>query len=434
MLLMLLLLACGHDGKGSTDDSVSADDSGGTDDSGAPEEGPLPDAVLDQISLDNIQASVEYLASDALEGRGIGTKGHDEARDWLAEQMGALGLQPAGDDGGYVYSFDLGREESSYELDDSGTPVLVTTSEGSNVQALLPGSDPDRASELVVVMAHYDHLGAGSTGDIYNGAYDNATAAATLLELARVFVDEGVSFPRPILFVFTDGEETDLYGSAAWVADPTVPLGDVAVAFSVDPIGRGLLPDYWPLILLGLERCPELSDEVRAVARYSDADVAFVNRKPIPGYASDQDSFFDADSGVPAFWFVSPGFSFYHQIDDEPETIDYRTVRDHSRFLATLLADFGQSELRAQDQGQQELSVQDLADASALITGVLGSSELTEAERNNLSSFQSTFDADVESGEVNAASRSAYLSAAATVLLELTEAHPGDVPPPWPEE
>jgi len=422
LLTLLTLLACGQGDKAPADDSA------------APEvdEGPLPAAALDAIDLENIQASVAYLASDELQGRGIGTTGHDTARDWLAEQVGALGLQPAGDDGGYIHSFALSRTERSYELDEDGTPVEVTTDEGQNVQALLPGAD--RASEVVLVMAHYDHLGAGSEGGIYNGAYDNATAVATLLELARVFLDQGVTLPRSILFVFTDGEEEDLYGSAAWAADPSTPLEDVAVAFSVDPMGRGLLPDYWPLILLGLERCPELSDEVRAVAAGADIDVAFVNRKPIPGYASDQDSLYDAETGIPAFWFVSPGFSFYHTVDDEPETIDYRTVRDHARFLATLLADFGQSELRAEDQGPADLSVQDLADASALISGVLGSSELTDAERDNLGDFQATFDAAVDSGEVGSSERSAYLNAAVTLLLELTSAHPGDVPPPWPED
>lgn len=422
MFSLLLLFACG-----SKDSSKVPEDS-------ATEPAPLDDAVLDAIDLYRIQANVDLLASDDLGGRTPGSIGHAVARAHIAAELADIGLTPVGEDGAYTLPFPLELSQRRYGLDEDGAVLQIEATEGVNIAGLLPGADPDRAHETVVVMAHYDHLGVTEEGAVYNGAYDDGTGVATLLELARVFVEQGVTFDRSILFLITDGEEGGLNGAYAWTADPTLSLEDVAVAFSVDPLGRALLPDYWPLILLGLERCPELQDRVRSLARHADMDVAFVNRGPIPVFASDQDPFYELDVPVPAFWFVSPGMTWYHTTDDDPETIDYRSVRDHARFLAGLLAAFANDEARYEDQDEQELSVQDAADAAALLEGVLGSGELTDDERGELERLKAEFDEAVSTGVAGDDLQGTYLSAAVLLLLELTEAHPGEVPPPWPEE
>ncbi len=402
------------------------------DDSASPPS-PLSDAVLDAIDLGRIEEDIVFLTSDELGGRTPTSLGHGVARDHIVAELAEMGLEPVGDDGGYTIRFDLTLDRERFAFDDNGDVFEIVATEGMNIAGLLPGADPERAQETVVVMAHYDHLGVTEDGQVYNGAFDDAAGVATLLELARTLIEQGVELDRSILFLITDSEEGGLKGAYDWTSDPTLSLEDVSVAFSVDPMGRGLLPDYWPIILLGLERCPDLKARVREVARTADMDVTFVNRGPIPVFASDQDPFWEQDVPVPAFWFVSPGMTWYHTVDDDAETIDYRTIKDHSRFMANLLAAFANDEERYEDIGEQELSVQDAADASALLAGVLGSEELSEDERDTLGDLKAELDATVEAGVVADDLQGVYLSAAILLLLDLTEAHPGEVPPPRPE-
>ncbi|NNK62314.1 MAG: M28 family peptidase, partial [Gemmatimonadetes bacterium] len=112
------------------------------------------------------------------------------------------------------------------------TTVEPRMGEALNVVGLLPGSDPDRADEVVVVGAHYDHLGWGGDGslapdaiDIHNGADDNASGTAALIAVAEALAD-GPAPARPVLFLGFSGEEKGLLGSAHYVSDPTVALDD----------------------------------------------------------------------------------------------------------------------------------------------------------------------------------------------------------------
>lgn len=421
--LLLFPLACG-------------DASSPMGDSGAPAaSAALPESTLDALDMTRVKAEVDLLAHDDFAGRTPGSPGHLAARDHLAGQMADIGLEPLADAsgtlGGYALPFDLDLDAVRFAPDASGEIVQTNSDTGWNLAGLLPGSE--RPEEVLILMAHYDHLGTTSDGSVYNGAFDDITAAAALLELARVFVDEGVQLDRSVLFLLTDSEEGGLLGSEAWADDPLLSHDDVVFAMSVDPLGRGLLPDTWPLILLGLERSPALRARWRDLAAVSEVPLAFVNRDPIPIFGSDQDSFWAVDDPVPAIWFVSPGMTWYHTTDDTAETIDYRSVRAHLRFLAQVVATFGDDTERFTDAGAQDLAPQDLADAAALLEVVEGSAELTDAERSRAAGFRATFAAEAEAGTVSDDARTAYLQSALFLLFDLTAAHPGQVPPPFPE-
>ncbi|MCB9760573.1 MAG: M28 family peptidase [Alphaproteobacteria bacterium] len=411
MILLLGLLAC-------KDASV---------DSAAPEP-PLPDAVLDALSMTRIRDEVDLLAGDAFQGRTPGSEGHRLAREHLAEQMGSIGLTPLGE--AFEVPFDLALDDGRYTFDETGAVVPVETDTGWNLAGVLPGTA--RPDEYIVLMAHYDHLGVDRDGEVYNGALDDITAVASLLELARVFVDEGVTLERSVLFLITDAEEGGLNGSEAWTVDPGVTLDDVVLGLSLDPFGRPILPDYGPLVLLGGERCPALRDRFRALSAFSDADVAFVNRSPIVIFGSDQDSLWALDEPVPSLWVTAPGMAFYHTVEDTADTIDYRVVRDHLRFTALAVKSFGDDTERFEDVGPQTLSEVDAADAAALMEGVLGSTHLTAGERNQAEDFRDTF-AEAAAEGVDDDTPAAYLQAAFFLMFELTRAHPGEIPPPFPE-
>lgn len=168
---------------------------------------------------------VHALADDAFEGREGGSRGGRAAGTYIVAALEKLGLQPAGDNGTFYQAFGGMR----------------------NILAVVPGSDPALAHELVVVGAHYDHVGYGTasnsygpTGYIHNGADDNASGVAGLLELAEALGHLPSRPRRPLLIAFWDGEEKGLLGSYHFLRVRPAALAPFTIVFSVnlDMIGR----------------------------------------------------------------------------------------------------------------------------------------------------------------------------------------------------
>jgi hypothetical protein len=182
------------------------------------------DAAIASVTASELYDHVATLADDVFEGRAVGSRGGRAAAQYIVEQLRRYDATPAGDDGEYFHACRRG---------------------GRNVLATWPGHDPHLSQEYVVIGAHYDHVGDGSQGhargaigQIYNGADDNASGVAALLELIEACSDNVLPTRRSILFAFWDGEEQGMLGSSDWVAQPTVPLRSVRLAINVDMIGR----------------------------------------------------------------------------------------------------------------------------------------------------------------------------------------------------
>ncbi|MEP6688881.1 MAG: M28 family peptidase, partial [Gemmatimonadales bacterium] len=179
---------------------------------------------------------IKFLSDDRLAGRLTGSPGADTAAAYLARRFQAVGLQPAA--GGWFQSFTIARD----------APVAqhahVAGLKGSNVIGLLPGRDPVLRNEAVIVGAHYDHLGLGgfgsldpdSTGHVHNGADDNASGAAMLLEIAERLAAAPPA--RTIIFIAFSGEELGLLGSAYYVKQPIYPLSTTLAMINLDMVGR----------------------------------------------------------------------------------------------------------------------------------------------------------------------------------------------------
>ena len=182
-------------------------------------------AARSSIQAEDAKRHVAALADDALEGREGGSRGGRAAGSYIISHLEKLGLEPAGDNGSYYQQFGGMR----------------------NILALARGSDPAVANELIVVGAHYDHVGFGNSGNSYgpfgfvhNGADDNASGVAGLIELAEAMQHLPGRPRRPILFAFWDGEEKGLLGSYHFVRVRPAMLAQMSIAFSVnlDMIGR----------------------------------------------------------------------------------------------------------------------------------------------------------------------------------------------------
>ena len=181
-------------------------------------------AAMNSIVAEQLQAHVEVLADDDMSGREAGTSGGRAAAEYLVERLRELGLEGAGTDGSFYQTFGAGYR---------------------NVLARLAGRDPELSHEIVVLAAHYDHIGRGSRktslgtiGMIHNGADDNASGTSAILELAEAFSLLANPPRRSVLFAFWDAEEKGLLGSKHWAANPTVARDRIVAAINIDMIGR----------------------------------------------------------------------------------------------------------------------------------------------------------------------------------------------------
>ena len=175
--------------------------------------------------MDQVKQHVDTLADDSFEGREAGSRGGRAAGNYLVGLMKEYGLEPAGDRSTFIQAFHQQRFR--------------------NIIGILPGSDPELKDEIIMIGAHYDHVGYGNrtnsygpVGYIHNGADDNASGTSGLLEIIQAFTSMEQAPRRTIAFAFWDGEEKGLLGSKHWTSQPTLGLEKVKFYMNIDMIGR----------------------------------------------------------------------------------------------------------------------------------------------------------------------------------------------------
>jgi Zn-dependent M28 family amino/carboxypeptidase len=139
-----------------------------------------------------------------------------------------------------------------------------------NVVGVLPGNDPQRGKEAIVIGAHYDHVGLGGhlsmsperTGEIHNGADDNASGTSSVIEIARQAATQRDRFPRTLVFVAFAGEERGLLGSAHYVEAPAIPVADTIAMLNLDMVGRA----RGNVDVSGLEYAPSMEEDLKVAA------------------------------------------------------------------------------------------------------------------------------------------------------------------------
>ncbi|RJY08186.1 M28 family peptidase [Aurantiacibacter aquimixticola] len=209
-------------------------------------------------------------------------------------------------------------------------PMLET----SNVIAIQPGTDPSVADQYIVVTAHLDHEGANGEGPdpIYNGAMDNATGTAAMLEMARLFAAQPQR--RPVMFVALGAEELGLLGSSYHAANPGLEQGYLAANVNVDmPV---LTWPFSDIVAFGADRSNLLGEVSSAVNEYDLKLVPDPNPSEAFFFRSDQYSYVQA--GIPAVY-VELGFgnggdvaqesflsTHYHKVSDEADLVDYEQL------------------------------------------------------------------------------------------------------------
>jgi Peptidase family M28/PDZ domain len=287
-------------------------------------------AAAQSGSARRVSADIGFLAADAREGRGVGSSGLNAAAEYIAREFARIGLsQPWG--GGYFQEFTI----------DSTAPAGAHTGIGGatvkNVVGVLPGRGP-LAGQVVVIGAHYDHLGRGgagmgsldpdSVGVIHNGADDNASGTAALLEAARLLRGKLQGDRRTVVFVAFTAEETGLIGSSYYVQHPAYPNDSTVAMINFDMVGR-LRDDK--LLALGAETAPELTPLLDSL----NVTYKFDLRASGDGWGrSDHSSFYGAK--IPVVHFFTDTHEQYHRVTDDPATINGAGIARVASYAADL--------------------------------------------------------------------------------------------------
>jgi hypothetical protein len=284
--------------------------------------------VAGHITANSLRGEVSFLASDLLEGRDTPSRGLDIAGEYIAAQFRRLGLEPAGDDG--YFQTVVVRPE------DPDSP------KSRNVAAILRGSDPQLKDTYVMLSAHYDHVGLAQTGEdrIFNGANDDASGTASVLEVANALAALHPRPKRSVLFILFCGEEKGLRGSRYYVNHPLVPLDKTVADLNLEQLGRTDAPegahlnaanvtgfDYSNMTPILVDAGKRVGVAVLKDAKASDKYFDLSDNEPL------------AKAGIPAHTLsVTYEFPDYHEVGDEWQKIDYDNMAkvDQAVGIATL--------------------------------------------------------------------------------------------------
>ncbi|MFA6825605.1 MAG: M28 family peptidase [Bacteroidales bacterium] len=277
-----------------------------------------------------LREHVSFLASDSLGGRLIGTEGNLIAGEYIADCFADIGLEEY-DGSSYFHYFNVSLTGAV-----KGIPLAVI--EGCNVIGVLPGTHPRLQEEYIVVGAHYDHLGtlpgaAPSVDSIYNGADDNASGTAVLIELARRMKEKG-GLSRTIIFVAFDGEEQGLLGSGFFLKDSLFPQHKIRTMISLDMLGYYSTSGV--LKMLGTGTLAKSRDWVPETLTLKVRCIPF---EWSPFTATDTKPF--AALQIPTLFLTTGSTSPYHKVNDQEEGIDYDGMAGITGYADRLLTVLG---------------------------------------------------------------------------------------------
>lgn len=269
--------------------------------------------VASHITAGSLRGHVSFLASDLLEGRDTPSRGLDIAAEYIAAQFRRIGLEPAGDDGYF--------QTAPSNPNDPDSP------KARNVAGILRGSDPNLKDTYVMLTSHYDHIGVAPSGDdrIFNGANDDASGTASVLEVANGLAALHPRPKRSVIFVLFFGEEKGLRGSRFYAQHPLVALENTIADLNLEQLGRTDAldgPQIGTASLTGFDMSDVTKFLVDAGQRVGVK--VYKNDKTSDPYFTRSDNASLARAGVPAHTLcVAYEFPDYHAVGDEWQKLDY---------------------------------------------------------------------------------------------------------------
>jgi hypothetical protein len=290
-----------------------------------------------------LERHVHTLASDSLLGRGFGTPQGSSAAAYIAIQMEEAGLEPL--NGSYFHFFNHRQG--------------ILNIPGTNVVGIIPGSDPELREEYIVLGAHFDHLGWKiAEGDtvVYNGADDNASGTAAILEIGRHLAASRESLGRSIVIAAFDGEESGLIGSTWFVENSLVPPHQIKLMFSLDMVG--MYEKNGGLDMVGVKLLTNYEEIVGELAGQYGITITKANKSI--GQRTDTAPF--GNIGIPAIHAYTGLESPYHKPEDTPSKLDYEGMAKVTDYVSAATLQLSRqeviSELPPLEEGQVSAKTQ----------------------------------------------------------------------------
>ncbi len=318
-----IVSCCGSVQNSSTDEKTSTT----TTDAGTKQE---VSTYAESITAKELKDYLYVFSADDFEGRDTGEPGQKKAAEYLKAQYKSMGIPSP-----------LGEDNYFQKIPESYFRGGIKSSE--NVLAFIEGTE--KPEEIVVLSAHYDHVGIDEEGNIYNGADDDGSGTVSLLEIAEAFLKakkEGNGPKRSILFLHVTGEEKGLYGSRYYTENPVFPLENTVADLNIDMIGRidkkhdeEGKKNY--VYLIGSDRLSSelhnLSEEVNSKYVKLDLDYTY-NAKNDPNrfyFRSDHYNF--AKHNIPIIFYFNGVHEDYHKPTDTADKIEYDLMTKRAQLV-----------------------------------------------------------------------------------------------------
>lgn len=292
----------------------------------------LPKRGYECITEESASSIVGFLSSDILEGRDAGTRGGSVAAEYIVSLFREYGIEPFFDDGYYQHFATVKNGNNWITEADCDISGFIAdgceTRSLKNILAVIPGKEKG----VVIVGAHYDHLGVDTTlvGDqCFNGADDNASGVSAVLQIAKAIKAAGRQPRRTIIFALWDGEEKGLLGSRYFVKKCTF-LSDISAYMNFDMVGRGPAEKPEHLSYMYTAGNPLFGEWMRTDMKKHDfCFTPFYNASENLIGGSDNTPF--ARNGIPIVWYHTEGHPDYHRVSDSADKIDYPKLADITR-------------------------------------------------------------------------------------------------------
>jgi Zn-dependent M28 family amino/carboxypeptidase len=261
----------------------------------------VPQAAVPRIDDEQLMRDVDVLAADGMEGRMAGTPGGARARAYVLKRFQEIGLKALGTTHEQPFTFQ-GRREAEERT-------------GVNLLGLIRGTA--RPNRLIVVTAHYDHVGIRN-GQVFNGADDNATGVAALLAVAAHFVKNPPD--TSLVIAALDAEESGLRGARALLDSDRISKDAIVMNVNIDMIGRDANNI---LYAVGTHHYPALKPFLENIAR-PPVELRFGHDVPgtqVEDWTHDSDHAPFHQAGIPFIYFGVEDFEHHHKATDDAATI-----------------------------------------------------------------------------------------------------------------
>ena len=263
-----------------------------------------------QTQQERLTQHVYYLASDSLRGRAAGSEDAAKAAAYIVKQFEEIGIEPFYEDGFY-------QPFKKFDVD------------YKNVVAWIPGNDPVLKDEYIVIGAHYDHL--GMSGDVvYNGADDNASGTAAIIEMARILKAHQDELKRSVIIAAFDAEEIGLFGSD--YLSSQLDVSKIKLMMSLDMVGW--LEEGKTLRLNGVKTIKNGKRLLMGEAEKFDIPIRTKDFENSIFTATDTQGF--ATKGVATLHVTTGIKSPYHKPEDDAELIDYKGLDKVTSYMANV--------------------------------------------------------------------------------------------------